>query len=168
MFRFHRYSKCISNYYILSRPLYILQFFPQTIVAILRNLQKGSHQFILHLPQVNEDVGDITVSGSGVKYANIMRPADFLVDPHGPSSAPITAIAEGPTRTVPVAMEKQSDGSCKASFVPTEMGEHKITVMVGSRPLPGCPFICKVGDPSKVVFTPHGQYRTVCLVVSCF
>lgn len=106
--------------------------------------------------QANEDVGDITVSGSGLRSANVMRAADFIVDPKGPTSAAIRAIAEGPTRTVPVAMDTLPNGSYKAKFVPTEIGDHRITVMAGNRSLPGCPFICKVGDPSKCVLRTQG------------
>ena len=73
--------------------------------------------------QANEDVGDITVSGSGLRSANVMRAADFIVDPKGPTLAAIRAIAEGPTRTVPVAMDTLPNGSYKAKFVPTEIGE---------------------------------------------
>lgn len=60
--------------------------------------------------------------------------------------------------TIPVDITKQHDVTYRAQFTPREVGEHKITVNVGSSVVPGCPFTCKVGDSSKVIFKRKGTF----------
>ncbi|EDO45254.1 predicted protein [Nematostella vectensis] len=120
-----------------------------------------------HLPDspfyvdVLEDVSDTQVSGQGLKNAVILKPAEFIIRVHGSSEANVTATAEGPSNAVPVnIVRNRSDGSYVARFTPREVGEHRITVMVGATPLPGTPFVTKVGDPSKVIVTPAESMRS--------
>ena len=132
-------------------------------------LASGDHTISLkhvgkHLPhspfqvKVFENVGELLVTGSGLKHAVVMKPAEFVVQTNGLDSAPITAIAEGPTQSVPVTIERSLDGSLKGVFTPREVGEHKIRLEMGNTPIPGSPFKTKVGDPSRCILGVKGVY----------
>jgi len=62
------------------------------------------------------------------------------------------------SRFIPVNITKQYDVGCYlARFTPQEVGDHKITVKVGSSVVPGSPFTCQVGDHTKVTFQRKGK-----------
>lgn len=44
------------------------------------------------------DVSETKVTGENLKYALVMKPAEFHIEMSAPSSAPVTAKIEGPTR----------------------------------------------------------------------
>lgn len=117
---------------------------------------------------VHENVADVQVSGAGIKNAVIFKPAEFIVQTNDDSSPPVTAAVEGPTKTAHCTMEPLGNGKWRGSFVPREVGEHKVRIEVGSTPLLGSPFTCKVGDPSKCNVTGNGKQVLLLLVTQSF
>ena len=106
---------------------------------------------------VHENVGDVHVSGAGIKNAVVSKPAEFIVHTNDENSPPVTASVEGPTKTATCKIDPLGNGKWRVTFTPKEVGEHKIRVEVGSTPLLGSPFTCKVGDPSKCSVTGNGK-----------
>ena len=106
---------------------------------------------------VHENVGDVQVSGTGIKNAVVFKPAEFIVHTNDDNSPPVTASVEGPTKTATCKIEPLGNGKWRVMFTPKEVGEHKVRVEVGSTPLLGSPFVCKVGDPSKCSVTRNGE-----------
>lgn len=106
---------------------------------------------------VHENVGDVHVSGAGIKNAVVSKPAEFIVHTNDENSPPVTASVEGPTKTATCKIDPLGNGKWRVTFTPKEVGEHKIRVEVGSTPLLGSPFMCKVGDPSKCSVTGNGK-----------
>lgn len=112
---------------------------------------------------VHENVGDVQVSGTGIKNAVVFKPAEFIVHTNDDNSPPVTASVEGPTKTATCKIEPLGNGKWRVMFTPKEVGEHKVRVEVGSTPLLGSPFVCKVGDPSKCSVTRNESARHTAL-----
>lgn len=112
---------------------------------------------------VHENVGDVQVTGAGIKNAVVMKPAEFIVQTNDDNSPPVTASVEGPTKTAHCTMEPLGNGKWRGTFIPKEVGEHKVRIEVGSTPLLGSPFTCKVGDPSKCSVSGNGKQFLVYL-----
>ena len=117
---------------------------------------------------VHENVGDVQVTGAGIKNAVVNKQAEFIVHTNDDSSPPVTAAVEGPTKTAYCTMEPLGNGKWRGTFIPKEVGEHKVRIEVGSTPLLGSPFTCKVGDPSKCSVTGKGkQGLNFCHAIFC-
>lgn len=108
---------------------------------------------------VHENVGDVQVFGAGIKNAVVSKAAEFIVQTNDENSPPVTANVEGPTTTAECIMEHLGNGKWRGRFIPKEVGEHKVRVEVGSTPLLGSPFTCKVGDPSQCKVTGNENGR---------
>ena len=108
---------------------------------------------------IQENVGEVQVSGTGIKNAILFKPAEFVVQTNDPSSPPVSAVVEGPTKTSNVTMEEIGGGKWRGRYVPRELGEHKVRIDIGSTPLLGSPFTTKVGDPSKCDLSGHGKFE---------
>lgn len=59
------------------------------------------------------------------------------------------------------------NGKWRGRFIPKEVGEHKVRIEVGSTPLLGSPFTCKVGDATKCKVTANGKGVFVVYVTQC-
>ena len=115
--------------------------------------------------KVYENVGELLVTGSGLKNAVVMKPAEFAVQTNAPIYSAITAVAEGPTESVPVVVDRTPDGQLKGIFTPREVGEYQIRMEMGNTPIPGSPFKTKVGDPALCVLGVKGVSTISCLAI---
>ena len=59
---------------------------------------------------------------------------------------------EGPSKAQLTCLDNK-DGTCSASYFPTEVGEYKINVKFAEEHIPGSPFTAKI--------TPGGMYITI-------
>ena len=116
---------------------------------------------------VHENVGDVKVFGAGIKNAVVSKAAEFIVQTNDDNSPPVTASVDGPSSTAECIMEPLGNGKWRGRFIPKEVGEHKVRIEVGSTPLLGSPFTCKVGDATKCKVTANGKGVFVIYITQC-
>lgn len=123
-----------------------------SIKHVGKEIPSGPFKVMMH-----ENVADVQVSGAGIKHAVVFKPAEFIVQTKDDNSPPVSAVVEGPTKTAHCTMEPLGNGRWRGSFVPREVGEHKVRIEVGDTPLLGSPFTTKVGDPTKCSVAGNGE-----------
>jgi len=64
----------------------------------------------------------------------------------------LSVSVEGPSKAQLTCVDN-SDGTCSASYLPTEVGEYKVNVKFAEEHIPGSPFTAKI--------TPGGIYNHV-------
>ena len=89
------------------------------------------------------------VSGRGLYYGIVDKPSDFVVDCATAGRGRLEVVIESPTGDNLDADGKQVKESVyQLSFVPMEVGTHKISVVFHGQDVPNSPFSCEVSDPS--------------------
>jgi len=63
---------------------------------------------------------------------------------------------EGPSKAQ-LTCKDSGDGSCLASYLPTEVGQYKINVKFAEEHIPGSPFTAKI--------TPGGEIMIIIIIV---
>ena len=106
-----------------------------------------------------------TVAGSGFTQAFVNQPQTFTVkgDKAGPGD--ISVLVEGPNGSITPKIKGKGDGTFDVTYLPEDIGPHKISVSWNDDPIPGSPFTVSVlapADASKCTVTdlPEGRLRT--------
>ncbi|XP_056004558.1 filamin-A-like isoform X3 [Ostrea edulis] len=100
------------------------------------------------------DSGRVTVSGDGLSLVPVNRTAKFVVDTQGSSSGKVNVEITGPSgQSVPCDVSSGEQGQT-VEYVPTEVGDHKISIMYRDTEIEGSPFTAKAYDTSAIMVSP--------------
>ncbi|KAJ8309855.1 hypothetical protein KUTeg_011720 [Tegillarca granosa] len=100
------------------------------------------------------DPKSFNVSGDGLKFVKINKPAVFSINYLGEFMENFQVFITGPTgRTVPAEIVSGT-GEQRVEYVPVEIGDHRIEVKFNDSEVEGSPFLAKAYDASAINVTP--------------
>jgi len=73
------------------------------------------------------------------------------------SAGGLSVSVEGPSKAQ-LTCKDSGDGSCLASYLPTEVGQYKINVKFAEEHIPGSPFTAKI--------TPGGEIIIIIIIIA--
>ncbi|ESO98829.1 hypothetical protein LOTGIDRAFT_231195 [Lottia gigantea] len=99
------------------------------------------------------DTSSVTMSGQGLRSAQVYRETWFNLDLHGMDDTDLDVQIVSPSgHELPCKLSRKGH-ICRAEFTPMEVGSHFIDVFFAGNKLHGSPFISHAFDPSLVRIT---------------